>query len=31
MGGAISYIFLLGTAFGTAMGLYFVLRGAKLI
>jgi hypothetical protein len=31
MSGAIAYFVLLGTAFGTAMGLYFGLRAIKLI
>jgi hypothetical protein len=31
MGGAIIYILWIGVAFGTAMGLYFGLRAAKII
>jgi hypothetical protein len=31
MGGAVSYVLLLGLAFGSAMGLYFGLKAAKLI
>ncbi|MFE4105243.1 cytochrome b6-f complex subunit PetL [Almyronema epifaneia] len=31
MGAAITYLLLLGVAFGTAMGLFFGLRAAKLI
>jgi hypothetical protein len=31
MGGVVSYIFLLGTAFVTAIGLFYALRTVKLI